>query len=99
MVEARDMATIDAVSLASAKATTGALVAVSFSGAGADATNVILSSTKAYVQGSHLESAAGVKVLAVGTSVITATITSKANAEASVRARHTGKPRKRKLKR
>ncbi len=61
-------------SIAAANATSGGLVGAAFSGAGADATNVILTQTKAYVQDSVLHSQGAVDLDADDKSTITATI-------------------------
>ena len=73
-VEAVNNAEISALAVAASAAVSAGFVGVSVSGAGADATNIILSKTRSYVQNSDLDSARDVKIEASDTARIDATI-------------------------
>ena len=76
-VTATESATINAITFAaSAAAGFGIDAGIAVSGAGADANNIILTGTHAYVQGSALSSAGKVDVEAADTAVINATVIS-----------------------
>ena len=81
-VQAVAQSTINATSVAAANATSGGLVGAAFAGAGADAANVILTETSAFVQDSVLVSAAEVDLDASDTSTLTATIAAAPKADA-----------------
>ena len=80
-VQAIENATINAKSVATSAASSG-LSGFSFSRAGADATNVILTTTRAYVESSILDSGAAVDLEAMGTSTIIAIVAAASDAEA-----------------
>ena len=69
---ATDQATITAASKAASAAVGAGFAGVSFSGAGANADNVILTTTNAYVINSQLNSAGNVSLTATDTSTLTA---------------------------
>ena len=73
-VEATERATIRAYSTAASLAAAGGFVGLAISGAGAEATNIILNETNAYVQNSVVDSAGDVIIHAENTSNITATV-------------------------
>ena len=71
-LNATNQATITAASKAASAAVSIGLVGVSFSGAGADAKNVILTKTNAYITNSQLNSVGDVNLSATDTSSLTA---------------------------
>src|SRR6185369_1852712 len=73
-VEASDRSTIRAITAAAGVAAAGGLVGVSLSGAGADATNTILTQTRAFTLDSKLKSATDVHVTATGAASIDALV-------------------------
>ena len=75
-IEAVNNATIDAVSFAAALAVAVSKIAVSLSGAGAEATNVILGSTLAYIEDSVVHVAGALDIDATNESKIDASIVS-----------------------
>ncbi len=76
-ISATENATIDALGVAASAAIGGGLVGVSFAGAGAGVTNVILNKTNAYIKNAVV----GTDLAKVGDVTITATDTSEIDAE------------------
>ena len=75
-IEAVERATVTATAVAASAALGGGIVGLSFSGAGADAKNVILTKTHAYVDGSDLSSERHAILSATDTAIITAEVLS-----------------------
>ncbi|CAM9441455.1 unnamed protein product, partial [Phaeothamnion confervicola] len=75
-IEAIERATVTATAVAASAAVGGGIVGLSFSGAGADAKNVILTKTNAYVEGSDLSSGRHTILLATDTATIKAEVLS-----------------------
>ena len=67
-------ATIKAIAAAASIAVSGGLVGVGVSGAGAEATNIILSKANAFVENSVLDSVGDVRITSTSTSTITSSI-------------------------
>src|SRR5204862_1575413 len=73
-LSAAEDASVNAVSAAASVAAAGSMVGVAISGAGAEATNVILGGARAFAEGSSLDSAGDVSLTALNSSDIEAKI-------------------------